>query len=384
MKIGARKRKRILFFLVHPAKYHLHRVQIRELSKRGHRVDVVIVAKDILEDLVKEDGWQYTNLFPNGRKIKGLHIYLSSAINLLTTVYRLARYTRCKRYDLFIGDALTMLGRLLRVPSLYPMDDGLDTIPQQEIFWLPTTRLIAPDTVEMGKYEPKTVHYKGYKALAHLHPNHFTPDRSKLDYGLADGTPFFLLRLSEYSSYHDLGRKGVDDEILTKLIPRLEPHGKVLISAERKLPPQYEKHRIEIRKRDICHYLYFAQLFIGDSTTMAAEAAVLGTPAIEFDDWWEITAQQLELQDKYGLIHGVKTSQPEALLAKVDELLALPGNLKDEFLARRDKMLAEKIDVSAFLIWYMENYPESDAIMKSNPDYQDGFIHTPVADESVI
>ena len=33
-------------------------------------------------------------------------------------------------------------------------------------------------------------------------------------------------------------------------------------------------------------------------------------------------------------------------------------------------MLADKIDVTAFLAWFVENYPGSAKIMKENPDYQ--------------
>ena len=45
-------------------------------------------------------------------------------------------------------------------------------------------------------------------------------------------------------------------------------------------------------------------------------------------------------------------------------------NLKEEWQVRRQKMLVDKIDVSAFYVWFIENYPESARIMKENPDYQ--------------
>ena len=34
-------------------------------------------------------------------------------------------------HDLFVGDLLTILGRLKRVPSLYPTDDVLVQVPEQ-------------------------------------------------------------------------------------------------------------------------------------------------------------------------------------------------------------------------------------------------------------
>ena len=33
-------------------------------------------------------------------------------------------------------------------------------------------------------------------------------------------------------------------------------------------------------------------------------------------------------------------------------------------------MIRKRIDMGAFLIWFIENYPESEKIMKENPDYQ--------------
>ena len=62
-------KKSILFFLVHPAKFHFHKVQINKLILNGNKVDVLITNKDVLEELVIEEGWNYTNLFTEGRKL---------------------------------------------------------------------------------------------------------------------------------------------------------------------------------------------------------------------------------------------------------------------------------------------------------------------------
>jgi len=36
-------------------------------------------------------------------------------------------------------------------------------------------------------------------------------------------------------------------------------------------------------------------------------------------------------------------------------------------------MLSEKIDVTAFLVWFVENWPESFKTMMENPGYQERF-----------
>ena len=55
---------RILFQLVHPSKYQLHKVTINRLISENHDVDVLIQKKDVLETLVRDEEWNYFNLFP--------------------------------------------------------------------------------------------------------------------------------------------------------------------------------------------------------------------------------------------------------------------------------------------------------------------------------
>ena len=159
-----------LFYLVHPAKFQFHKVQINTLKAKGHKVDIVINTKDILEDLVKEEGWEYTNIFPKSRKIKGVHVYVAAVISIYKTVYRLWKFTKGKKYDLFIGDLLSILGRINGVPSLYPTDDVLAAVPEQVIFFKTVNHLIAPVITNVGKYEIKKIGYN--HSLIFLKKNH--------------------------------------------------------------------------------------------------------------------------------------------------------------------------------------------------------------------
>jgi predicted glycosyltransferase len=363
---------RYLFYLVHPAKYQFHKIQINELKKHGHTVDIIINTKDILEDLVREEGWEYVNIFPNSRKIKGVHVYIAAGISLLLSIFRLWKYARGKKYDLFIGDALTYLGRIKGIPSLYPTDDVLAAVPEQRTWFIPANYIIAPCITNVGKYEKKMIAYKGYKALAHLHPNHFTPDESKLPVYLREAAPFFLIRCTGFGATHDINKSGISDKMLFSLKEILEPHGKILITSERKLPEELEKYRLNIKKNDIVHYIAFAQLFIGDSTTMSTEAAVLGTPSIEFDEYFYEIDQMIELEVKYGLVHCFRTNQQKEFFEKVGGLLTTKG-IKDEYSKKRQCLLDDTIDVSGFLIWFYENYPESVNRYLENPDFQYSF-----------
>ena len=172
-------------------------------------------------------------------------------------------------------------------------------------------------------------------------------------------------------AYHDIDSDvhGINTEIAQNLIDLLLPHGDVYITSERELEPQFEKYRLQINPLDIHHVIAFAKLYIGDSQSMAVEAAMLGTPSLRFNDFAGKIGVLEELEHKYELTFAIPPSEPERLYAKVGELLSMP-DLKETFQQRRQKMLSEKIDVTAFFTWFIENYPESRKIMKENPDYQ--------------
>ena len=62
----------------------------------------------------------------------------------------------------------------------------------------------------------------------------------------------------------------------------------------------------------------------------------------------------------------------EEFFAKIDELLQIK-DLKSEFAVRKEKMMTDKIDVTAFYVWFFENYPLSAGIVRKNPEYMDSF-----------
>jgi predicted glycosyltransferase len=361
---------KILFHFGHPAKFHLFRNTINSLIRNGHKVDILINSKDILEELIKDEGWNYVNLFPKGRKIRYLHTYINAAIMSAITIIKLLLFIKGKEYDLFVtSDLLTFVGKLKNIPTLYFADDDFKAVPQQWFLLATSDYVISPAICDLGRYEHKKIGYYGYKALAHLHPNKFILKKELLDSHISEGEDYYFIRLVSTTSIHDIGKGGISNEVLRQIIHLIDGKGKIIISSERNLPKEYEKYLLDYRKKDIGHYIYYAKLFISDSTTMCAEAAMLGTPSIEIDDWYSDFRQFKDLNEKYGLLYAYRPSDIQGVLIKIEELMNNP-NVKMEFLEKRNKMLSEKIDVSAFIIWLIENYPKSISTIRENPDYQ--------------
>ena len=359
-----------LFYFVHPSKFHLFRHTINSLKKRGHKVDVLITTKDILEDLVKAESWNYKNIFPEGRKMKGIPTYVGAGINALRTLYRLEKYLWKKKYDLFITDDLiTINGKLRKTHSILFQDDDITAVPESALVLRFATHILTPHCSDMGKYSYKKIPFHGYKALSYLHPSKFTPNIEVIKQFNPKLKRYFILRLVFLKSTHDVGKSGLNNDDVLNLIELLKPYGKIFITSERKLSQYLEEYRIKIAANDILHALFYADLLISDSQTMSSEAGVLGTPYIRYNDFVGRISYLDELENKYNLGIGIKTKFKEKLFSTVKELLSKP-NLKEEWGEKRSKMLSEKIDMSDFMIWLFENYPESINVIKENPDYQ--------------
>ena len=57
----------VLFYMGHPAHFHLFKYVIQDLKLKNHQIQIVIKSKDILETLLLNEDQKYVNLLPEGR-----------------------------------------------------------------------------------------------------------------------------------------------------------------------------------------------------------------------------------------------------------------------------------------------------------------------------
>ncbi len=359
---------KILAYMGHPAHFHLLKNTIRGLQKRNHPVQVLIQKRDILEELLARTGLDHINILTSGRKDTKLGI----GLGVLKRDFRLFSLCLKKRPDIMIGTSVEIphVGKILNIPTINLNEDDCRAVPLYcKLSYPLSTVILAPTSCSTGRWEKKTVHHHSYHELAYLHPNHFEPQKEVLQAQVSLNRPYFLIRFAKLSAHHDVGKKGLTTEVAKKIIEKLTAHGQVYISSQRPLEPEFARYRLSINPVDMHHVLYHADMYIGDSQTMTAEAAVLGTPALRFNDFVGQLGYLEELEHRYGLTYGIKTTEPEKLYATIEELLNTPG-LKEQWQQRRQKMLQDKIDLTAFLLWFIENYPDSVEMMKKDPTYQ--------------
>lgn len=359
----------IAIFLGHPAHFHMFKLVAKSLIKKGWSVTYLIKRKDILEDLVRQSGVPYVVVRKQERKQNSKAGLMLSMLKLDWNVFRYLLHNKPK---ILIGTYCPIFTRLLPIPFISCNEDDADVVSRFAKLSYPGADIILnPIVCNSGKWDTKALKYPSYQELAYLHPNHFKPSEKIVErYGIATNEPYFILRFASLHAHHDSGIQGINTEVAQKLIDILSPHGRIYITSERELEPQFEPYRIHINPLDMHHVMAFASVYIGDSQTMAAEAAVLGVPFIRYNDFVGRIGYLRELEDTYHLGYGIRATKSndaqlsalptgkKALYDRVEQLVQTDAETrKSTFQERRLKMLAEKIDYAKFLTWFVENYP---------------------------
>jgi Uncharacterized protein conserved in archaea len=356
-----------LFMISHPAHFHMFKHVIANLQNK-HKIVVVIRPKDVLEQLCINSGLEYVKVEERPQK----YGILGLGISLLQKTSAVWKIVKKERPDLLIGSdgVLAHIGFLRGIPSFECYEDDVQVIRLYALLFFPFyANVISPEVTDAGFWTSKKIGYAGYQKMTYLHPNYFTPSKAVVEKYFSNKNPYFLLRFSKLDAHHDTGIRGLNTEVAEHLIATLKQYGDIYITSERKLEPQFEKYKLDINPLDIHHIMAYAKMYIGDSQSMAVEAAMLGIPSVRFSDFAGKVSVLEELEHKYQLTFGIKSDCPDRLYQKVEELLEM-DDLNEEFQRRRERMLVDKIDVTAFITWFVENYPESKKIMRENPNYQ--------------
>jgi len=337
----------VLFDIVHPAHVHFYRHMIRELEARGHHALVVARRKDVTLELL--DLYGIPHEITGESRPRSRMGQLKELLERDLVLYRLGRRFRP---DIILtrNPAGVQAARLLGVPGVFDTDDGTAAGIHFKAA-APFAHVITTPDCFTEDYGRKHWKYPGYKQSAYLHPDLFQPSPNVLGtLGVVPGESFFLVRFVSMHASHDRGETGLSLETKRQIVHRLEARGRVFISSEGALPPEWEHLRVRIPPHQIHDALAFSSLFVGDSQTMAAEAAVLGTPNLRASTFVRRISYLEELEHKYGLTFGFHPREGQRLLAKIDELLAAT-DLRASCAAGHARMCSDKQNVAA---WYVE------------------------------
>lgn len=349
----------ILVNIAHPAHFH----NIKNLYYRlrdNHNLTVVCQSIPIVRNLLNTYLIPYIEIGEKGKNIR------EKIIKQFSFNRKVKNIIKEREIDIAIGSSLSVFAlRRTKTKSILLDEDDQAVQPFTAKFVSPyVDHILSPDALSYENLK-NAIYYPGNHELAYLHPNVFNPDPNiLLKYGLYEDDKYFILRFNSFKAHHDIHQYGLNKEQQHILIDTLSKYGKVFITTEAELEPEFEEFKMPISPEEMHSFLYYSQMLISDSQTMSVEAAVLGVPSFRCNTFANRLSVLEELELRYGLTFGYHPSQFDWMLYRINEFLEAP-DLKDEWQKRRMRLLQDKIDVTSFWVWFVENYPESVKEVKS-------------------
>ena len=355
---------KILIDIGHPAHVHYFKNFIKIMESKGHSYLITARDKDVTLKLLDSYGFHY---ICTGKNLNGV---LGKAWSIIRNDFKILMASLKFKPDLFLSFNLPFpahVGFILLKPVIGISDTEHARL--NNIITNPFTHIILTSSSYYKNLGVKQIRFNSFIELAYLKPNYFKPDQSIIQrLNFYNHKKIVLFRYISWEAYHDIEQTGISDSIKLQLIKIFTQNGyNILISAEGALPSDLEQYRIKIEPEKMHDVLNVIDFFIGESGTMATEAALLGIPSIYVNS---LDAGVFHEEVKYKLLYSYRN--PNNLIKDISELLKNP-NLKEIHQKNRETMLKDKIDVTAFLVWFIENYPESKKTMKKDSNYQYNF-----------
>ncbi len=326
---------RILIEINHPCQVHKLKNLIHKLELKNN-ILVLSRNKDVTLDLLK--AYKIKNICISKHKKLTLWLVVEFIQRNLSAFYYILKF----KPDVMFGFSavnICILGRLFGIRTVL-FADTEDAGIISKLTFPYASRIIIPETFKkhFGKRE---IRFKGTHELSYL--MNFKPNNSIYSIlGIKKTDQYVLLRFISWGASHDISEKGFTNMQKEELIRILEKIFKVFISCENKLPIKFQKYKLNIPPDRIHDVLYFADLFVGESQSMATESALLGTPALRFNSLvgkMHGFGQFKELQEQ-KLVYS--TNDEKELLQKVNMVLQMKDRKliwkqrKDSYLKNKD------------------------------------------------
>lgn len=339
----------ILVDILHPAHVHFFRNAVGIWKSKGHNVAITAREKDVAEELLENYGLDFVTLSRAG---KGK---LELGRELMTRDLRLWKFCRDFKPDVLTGISgyfIAQVGRIIGKPSVV-WDDTEHQSMGHKITWPFATEVQSPDCYLKTPVKKQKL-YEGFHELAYLHPDYFEPDKDVVkSLGINADEKYCLIRLVSWQAHHDVGEYGFNKDGLVDFIDEIAKYARPYLSVEGECPEILRGYQLSVPVHQIHHVMAFADLCVGEGATMMSESAVLGVPAVYINT---LKLGYINMLEEYGLLK--QTTDTDAALEYCIEFLSEAGGA-ERFKRKQQKLLADKINVTKYIVDTVESYCSS-------------------------
>ncbi len=341
----------ILVEISHPAHVHFFRHPIRIWREQGHQVLIVTRDKEIAHALLDEIGLKYIPLSK-----QRMHIW-SQVIELLSQWIKIFQLITRRKIDVAIsisGLFTAVPAKLAGIVSITDTDTE-DAVLSNLIAFRFSDVVLTPAAFLRQADVPNLVTYNSFHELAYLHPKRFTPDTQDVqDFHIFEHDKFLVIRLVRWKALHDIHEKGISEDALREMIRLYEPEGyQVLVSSERRLSADFAPYLLTGNFSRIFHLLAFSEGYIGESPTMAMEAAILGRPSVLISSRASHLGYTTAMQQKYGLLHAFDNFERAKPFLQQE---FLSERVHDDIVRGQERLFSENIDLAEWIAQFTIDY----------------------------
>jgi len=355
---------KIFIDIGHPAHVHYFRNFISIMKSKKHEFFITARDKEVTHNLLRAYNLEFINRGKGEDDLIGKFLYIFRADYLL--------FKHVRRFDpdlllSFSSPYAAHVSMLLKKPHV--TFDDTEHAKLSHSLYGPFSEVILSPSCFYAPFSKKQIFLDAYMELCYLHPKYFTPsDQIFSSLGISKDQKFVILRFVSWNANHDIGQHGLSYNTKSQIISELSKYARVFISSEASLPAEFEPYRLKISPEKLHDVLAYAALYIGEGSTTASECSVLGTPNVYVNSLK--VGYCIEQEEKYKLCYNFKTD--DGLVEKAIQLIT-NEDLRSDLEENHKRMLSDKINPTDFMVWFVENYPESHRTIQENTDYQDRF-----------
>lgn len=332
---------RILVEIAHPKHVHFFRPLLKRWGAAGNKVKILTRDKDITHILLDKYAIPYSCLSKQRS--------LFATTELITRWVKLTGWLIRFRPDVVLsiaGITTAFPSKLLSIPNIALTDTETAVLSNRLAFPF-ADRILTPEWFN-GRFGARHRVYRGFHEWAYLHPDEFRPDAKIVrEEGIDPDKPYSVVRLVRWISAHDRGETGFTPEEAKALVLGLSKSMRVYLSTEGDPPPELERFKARFEVDRIHHVLAFAALVVGESPSMATEAALLGVPAILASSWAGRCGNMQVLEKRFGLMRVFEQGAGalrEALIEAEDRPSHASSQARRELLTNQLECVPDVVD----------------------------------------
>lgn len=324
---------------------HFFRYAMSGLAQNGHNIVVGARNKEFTTALLKKYNIDHIILTDKGQGLIGL------IRELFVQQLKLSKIIKEHSIDIMLqisGIFNAPVGKWYGIPTLAFSDTENDIWANKLSFSL-SRHVFSPTCFnrQIGGTWKNQIFYPSYHELAYLSPRYFPEVKSENK---------FLVRFVGWGAGHDIGEKGLAPAQKIEIVSILKQWGEVYISSEAPLPESIAQYACTFHPAEVHNFMKMCKMVVGESATMASEAAILGIPAVFISDTGR--GYTTEQDKKYGLIKHYQRQQWSEIIATLKEW-AGRQDIAAQWQEKRWNMLRDKIEVTDWLVDQVEQYPDS-------------------------